>query len=60
MYSMLKPGRGPAIATPFLVRVHNVPIDCSRWTADGLSYLLQECGFEASEIRANRGGIVVA
>ena len=56
VYSMLKPGGHFVIATPFLVRVHNVPIDCSRWTADGLSYLLQECGFEASEIRADSWG----
>ena len=56
VYSMLKPGGHFVIATPFLVRVHNVPIDCSRWTADGLSYLLQECGFEASEIRADLWG----
>lgn len=56
VHSMLKPGGHLVLATPFLVRVHKVPIDCSRWTSDGLSYLLQECGFEASEIRANSWG----
>ena len=31
---------------PFLIRVHNVPIDCSRWTEDGLKFHLEECGFK--------------
>lgn len=53
---MLKPGGHLVISTPFLVRVHRVPIDCSRWTEDGLSYLLQECGFEAANIRTESWG----
>ena len=36
VWSMLKPGGHLVIATPFLVRIHRVPIDCSRWTPDGL------------------------
>ena len=56
VWSMLKPGGHLVIATPFLVRVHRVPIDCSRWTPDGLSYLLQECGFAAQDIRAQAWG----
>ncbi|HLJ70746.1 MAG TPA: methyltransferase domain-containing protein, partial [Roseiarcus sp.] len=32
VYDMLKPGGTFILATPFLVRVHRVPIDCSRWT----------------------------
>jgi SAM-dependent methyltransferase len=56
VWSMLRPGGHFVIATPFLVRVHRVPIDCSRWTADGLSYLLQECGFAAEDIRADSWG----
>ncbi|MDQ6704215.1 MAG: class I SAM-dependent methyltransferase [Pseudomonadota bacterium] len=54
--SMLKPGGHFVIATPFLVRVHKTPIDCSRWTEDGLAYLLQECGFPASEIKTGSWG----
>lgn len=55
-FSMLKPGGHFVIVTPFLIRVHKVPIDCSRWTEDGLSYLLQECGFPAHEIRTDSWG----
>lgn len=54
--AMLKPGGVFVISTPFLVRVHRAPIDCSRWTPDGLSYLLQECGFEAHNIETGAWG----
>lgn len=56
VHAMLKPGGHLVIATPFLVRIHRVPIDCSRWTPDGLSYLLQECGFAAEDIDAKSWG----
>ncbi|HLH50727.1 MAG TPA: methyltransferase domain-containing protein [Roseiarcus sp.] len=56
VYDMLKPGGTFIIATPFLVRVHRVPIDCSRWTEDGLNYLLQECGFSAGNIQTGSWG----
>jgi SAM-dependent methyltransferase len=49
VFSMLKPGGHFIVATPFLIRVHRVPIDCSRWTEEGI--LLQECGFPAGEIK---------
>ena len=41
---------------PFLIRVHNVPIDCSRWTEDGLKYHLEECGFKIKNIFTNSWG----
>jgi hypothetical protein len=53
---MLRPGGHFIIATPFLVRVHQVSIDCSRWTEQGLSYLLQECGFDAGDIKTASWG----
>jgi SAM-dependent methyltransferase len=56
VYAMLRPGGHFVIATPFLIRVHESPIDCSRWTEDGLSYLLQECGFEAERITTGAWG----
>jgi SAM-dependent methyltransferase len=56
VYAMLRPGGYFIIATPFLVRVHDVPIDCSRWTQLGLSYLLQECGFLARDIKTYSWG----
>jgi SAM-dependent methyltransferase len=56
VYKALRPGGYFIIATPFLVRVHDVPIDCSRWTERGLSYLLQECGFREQDIKTDAWG----
>ena len=56
VYAMLRPGGHFVIATPFLLRVHASPIDCSRWTEQGLSCLLQECGFPEEEIRTASWG----
>lgn len=54
--TMLRPGGYFVITVPFLVRVHGSPSDCSRWTADGLSYFLQECGFEEKAIKTDSWG----
>jgi SAM-dependent methyltransferase len=51
VFAMLQPGGHFIIATPFLVRLHEVPIDCSRWTERGLSCLLQEAGFQEENIK---------
>ena len=48
VHSMLNPGGYFLISTPFLIRIHNFPVDCSRWTETGLKYFLAECGFELS------------
>lgn len=56
VFEMLKPGGTFIIATPFMVRVHAVPIDCSRWTETGLSYLLQDAGFEQEKITTRSWG----
>lgn len=56
VYAMLRPGGIFIVATPFLVRVHNVPLDCSRWTETGLSYLLQEGGFAENHITTRSWG----
>jgi SAM-dependent methyltransferase len=56
VFQMLRSGGTFVIATPFLVRVHKVPIDCSRWTEQGLSYLLQECGFLEENIKTDSWG----
>ena len=42
--------------TPFLVRVHEIPIDCSRWTEDGMKYFLNDCGFKLENIFTNSWG----
>lgn len=56
VFSMLRPGGYFVVTTPFLLRVHEVPIDCSRWTETGLNRLLQECGFEADHITTGSWG----
>ena len=56
VFQMLRAGGTFVIATPFLVRVHKVPIDCSRWTEQGLSYLLQDCGFSEKNIKTDSWG----
>ena len=48
--SMLKPGGYFLVTTPFLVKMHDVPVDCSRWTELGLKHFLAECGFPLEEV----------
>jgi SAM-dependent methyltransferase len=43
--AMLRPGGHFLVTTPFLIRVHAIPHDCSRWTETGIRYFLMECGF---------------
>jgi SAM-dependent methyltransferase len=45
IYGMLRPNGYFLILTPFLVRRHDAPVDCSRWTEKGLAYFLAEAGF---------------
>jgi SAM-dependent methyltransferase len=47
---MLNPGGYFLISTPFLVKIHNFPVDCSRWTELGLKHFLAECGFPLEKI----------
>ncbi|MDC7785240.1 methyltransferase domain-containing protein [Rhodoplanes sp. TEM] len=56
VHAMLRPGGVFFVATPFLVRVHASPIDCSRWTPTGLSCLLQEAGFPESGVTTDSWG----
>jgi hypothetical protein len=56
VFKMLRPGGYAIITVPFLVKVHPSPIDCSRWTEQGLSYLLQECGFPDDQITTDSWG----
>ena len=53
---MLNPGGYFVVATPFLLRVHDAPIDCSRWTETGLRYFLQEAGFQDDFIKTGSWG----
>ena len=53
---MLRPGGHFLITVPFLVRVHKSPMDCTRWTEEGLGYFLQECGFAAAGVATGSWG----
>lgn len=43
---MLKPGGHFINITPFLIRYHAVPTDCTRWTELGMKHFLGDVGFE--------------
>ncbi len=54
--TMLKPGGHLLITTPFLIRIHDAPFDCSRWTETGMRYFLAECGFNLDNIQTGSWG----
>lgn len=56
VFSMLRPGGYFLVSTPFLYRVHNFPVDCSRWTEIGLKHLLAECGFDLESMQSGSWG----
>lgn len=56
VYEMTKPGGYFLITTPFLIKVHQVPVDCSRWTELGLKHFIAECGFPIENIRTGSWG----
>lgn len=56
IYKILKKNGYFLISTPFLIRRHDFPIDCTRWTALGLNFFLIEAGFEALNIKTNSWG----
>lgn len=56
VHAMLRPNGHFLISTPFLVRIHEVPTDCTRWTEQGLKYFLAECGFDLNGIRTGSWG----
>jgi SAM-dependent methyltransferase len=56
VYQMLRPGGWFLVATPFMYRVHDYPVDCSRWTERGMKHLLMEGGFPEEGIRTGSWG----
>ncbi len=50
VYSMLKPGGYFLVTLPFLIKIHDSPDDCSRWSRSGLSFFLEECGFPLKQV----------
>jgi SAM-dependent methyltransferase len=55
---MLRPGGRFLLTTPFLLRVHGIEdySDCTRWTAEGMKYFLEECGFDPQSIETYAWG----
>jgi hypothetical protein len=56
IYAMLKSSGRFINTTPFLIRVHENPVDCSRWTETGMKYLLAEAGFDLERISTGSWG----
>lgn len=56
IHASLSPGGWFLITTPFMIRYHPHPIDCSRWTETGMRYFLADCGFVPESIRTGSWG----
>lgn len=56
VFAMLRPGGHFLITTPFLIRIHKSPADCTRWTETGMKHFLAECGFALDEIQVSSWG----
>jgi SAM-dependent methyltransferase len=53
---MLVPGGHFLIVTPFLYKVHPNPLDCTRWTEQGLRFFLEDAGFRSDRILTGSWG----
>lgn len=47
VFKHLKSGGYFLITTPFMIKIHPSPDDCTRWSKTGLKYFLEECGFDS-------------
>jgi SAM-dependent methyltransferase len=56
VHDMLRPGGWFVNITPFLIRYHAVPVDCSRWTGMGMTHFLEEAGFDPDRITTGSWG----
>lgn len=54
--SMLKPGGLFINITPFLIRHHPIPTDCTRWTELGMRHFLEDVGFDGPGIETGSWG----
>jgi SAM-dependent methyltransferase len=54
--AMLRPGGLFVNITPFLIRQHPVPTDCTRWTELGMRHFLADAGFDAARIETGSWG----
>ena len=53
---MLKPGGIFINITPFLIRQHAIPVDCTRWTELGMRHFLGDVGFDEGTIETGSWG----
>lgn len=53
---MLKPGGIFVNVTPFLIRHHPIPTDCTRWTELGMRHFLGDVGFDPARIETGSWG----
>ncbi len=56
VFKMLKPGSHFLITTPFMIRIHPHPDDCTRWSKTGIKYFLEDCGFALNNIESYSWG----
>jgi SAM-dependent methyltransferase len=56
VWQMLRPGGAFLATTPFLLRIHLAPLDCTRWTATGLQFLLADAGFDPATLVSGSWG----
>ena len=56
VFEMLNPDGALLLTTPFLVKIHDEPADCSRWTEVGIRHLLAEGGFDINRITTGSWG----
>lgn len=49
VHAMLKPGGYFLNATPFMIKLHPQPHDCTRWSETGMQHFLHEAGFPMSK-----------
>lgn len=54
--AMLKPGGVFVNITPFLIRYHPIPSDCTRWTELGMRNFLIDAGFAAEGLETGSWG----
>lgn len=60
VFAMLRPGGIFINITPFMIRYHAVPADCSRWTELGMTHFLEEVGFDPAKIETGSWGNAAA
>jgi SAM-dependent methyltransferase len=57
---MLRPGGIFINITPFMIKHHPIPIDCTRWTELGMRHFLGDLGFELETIETGSWGNAAA